>query len=408
MRLGALLRGALAAVAAITIGAPAAAGPLSLAEVAERVRSRGPAATLGAADVRVAAALRAAAPLPPITNPSIEIVVDRGSATKDAAVQSELHVPFEVTGQRGARIEEADANLRWRKAEAQRLVAGALGEAVSAYGELAVATARLRDAEEGERAARDEAGYQRARFQASDATSVDVALADAEHGRWLQARSEAEIAVVRARSRLAVALGEERLEAEPAAENVPALAAATEAALAARVTDAAPIVDAPAQEASFWAAARERLVADRTPPVSVVLLAGRGDLGEARFGGGLAWQLPVTRRAQAEIARAEGERDRALVARGVARRAVSAAARGNAAALAKAREALATHDRVAIPAASALVASARAALAAGKTDLGRVLYARRDLAAARARRLDTLALAWSAYAELAGLLGDLP
>jgi outer membrane protein TolC len=38
----------------------------------------------------------------------------------------------------------------------------------------------------------------------------------------------------------------------------------------------------------------------------------------------------------------------------------------------------------------------------------RVLIARRDLTAARARRLDLVEAAWSAYAELASIRGALP
>lgn len=399
--------------AALVVGAlaprVAVADPLSLADVVERARTRGPAATTSAADVRIATVNRQVAPLSPLLNPTLEVFVDRGQFTKDVQVQSQLYLPFEVSGQRSARIEEAGAFLKWRQGDQRRVVAAALGEAVSAWGDLVVAGARLRDAADGERSAREEVAYYRGRLAANDATSVDVSLADAELGRWLQARSEAEIAVTRARTRLEAALGAVEVEA-PATTSpeVPELRLRTEAALAARAAQVSPFLEAPGLEAQYWGAARERLVTERTPPLSVVLLGGRGDMGEARYGAGLSWQVPVTRRNQVEIARAETERDRAVVTRAVTRQSVETAVRGHFQTLARAREALATHDRVAIPAATAVGESATAAFKAGKTDLARVFLARRDLATARARRLDSLAAAWGAYAGLTQVLGELP
>jgi outer membrane protein TolC len=45
---------------------------------------------------------------------------------------------------------------------------------------------------------------------------------------------------------------------------------------------------------------------------------------------------------------------------------------------------------------------------AGKIDITRALLARRDLAIARARRLDLIEAAWRAYADLVVISGDLP
>jgi outer membrane protein TolC len=44
----------------------------------------------------------------------------------------------------------------------------------------------------------------------------------------------------------------------------------------------------------------------------------------------------------------------------------------------------------------------------GKIEITRVLLARRDLALARARRLDLIEAGWRAYADLTVLAGELP
>jgi cobalt-zinc-cadmium efflux system outer membrane protein len=389
--------------------ASAAAAPLTLPEVVERVKTKGPAALVASADVQVASATRAAAPLPVMLNPTLEVLVDRGKYTKDVQVVAQLYVPLEVSGQRSARIGEADALLKWRQADQRRAIALAVGEAVAAYGEVLVAAQRARDATDGEKIAREEAAYYRGRLEVKDATSVDVALADGEVARWLQARSEAELAVARARTRLEAALGGGVVEAPTGGSaEVPALRFADEATLVAKVAKDSPYLQTPGLEAQYWSASRDRLVADKTPPVSVVLIGGRGDYGEARYGAGFSWAFPVTRRNQVEIARADAEGDRALVTKSVAAQAVETAARGHFRALTLSREALVTHDKIAIPAALAVIDSSLAAVKAGKLDLARVFLARRDLATARARRLDALASAWSAYAGLAQLLGEVP
>jgi cobalt-zinc-cadmium efflux system outer membrane protein len=409
-RRGAALAAALALVALVVPFAPrsAEAAPLSLANVVERARASGPVAQTSRAEVRVASETRAAAPLPPLLNPTLEILVDRGKYTKDVQVVAQLYLPVEMSGQRSARIEEADALVGWRKADQRRALAIAVGEAVAAYGEVLVAEQRVRDATEGEKNARDEAAYYRGRFDARDATSVDVALADGELARWKQARAEAELGVARARTRLEAALGGPFELAGEAQPEVPALRYAEETVMLAKVAKDSPFLEAPGLEARFWSASRERLEADKTPPVSIVLLGGRGDLGEARYGAGVAWAFPVARKNQVEIARADAERDRALVSQSVASRTLETHARGQFRALELARQSLKTHDEVAIPAAKAVVDASVAAVKAGKIDVSRVFLARRDLAAARSRRLDALANAWTAYAGLTQLIGDLP
>jgi cobalt-zinc-cadmium efflux system outer membrane protein len=65
-------------------------------------------------------------------------------------------------------------------------------------------------------------------------------------------------------------------------------------------------------------------------------------------------------------------------------------------------------DAQGLPATESLVESSITAWKAGKGELVQVLIARRDLASARLRRLDTMETAWRAYGDLVGLTGELP
>ena len=47
-------------------------------------------------------------------NPYVDFQVDRGSTTKDVQALAYLYMPVDAFGQRGARIEEADALVRWK------------------------------------------------------------------------------------------------------------------------------------------------------------------------------------------------------------------------------------------------------------------------------------------------------
>jgi cobalt-zinc-cadmium efflux system outer membrane protein len=172
--------------------------------------------------------------------------------------------------------------------------------------------------------------------------------------------------------------------------------------------DRSPAVQAFRSEGRYWTASRERFEADRTPPLVLIATGGRGDYGEARIGGGLGFEFPVFRRNQGEIAHADAEQTRAeRVGRSV-----------HAALLERARGALAAYrgliagidelDRNGIPAAVRAERAVTEAQRVGKVEMIRVLITRRDVAAARARRLDLVEDAWSAYAELASIRGALP
>ena len=143
-------------------------------------------------------------------------------------------------------------------------------------------------------------------------------------------------------------------------------------------------------------------------PINVIVTAGRGDLGEARFGGGLGWTFPVARRNQGDQARSKAERARATIERDVRARVIAATIEGLTAERREVRRALAELASVAEPAALASVEAAAATQRAGKGELLQVLIARRDLALLKARRLDLLQREWTLLSDLVTLTGDLP
>jgi len=383
----------------------------SLKEVIERARTHGPASIMAAADIRIAGASRYAAGLPPMTNPYLEVFVDRGKTTDGfAQVQANLWLPIELSGQRGKRIAEVDSAVKWKQTARLAAQANAVGEAVTAYGELLVAAARKQHAIDGEKIAREEAAYITGRFEAKDATLVDKAQADGEVARWLQMKAEAELAVSLAKARLAIATGDASL-AEPAGSvtvDLPALKFKDGDALAKFLVENSPMLKQHEMEANYFTASKDKWEADKYAPVNFIVTAGRGDNGDLRLGGGLSWTFPVLRRNQGEVAKAEADFDRAKLNYEIVKASVNARARGFFAAYDVARKATNTIDTIAIPAAQAVVDASVASWKAGKTELTRVFLARRDLATARERRLDIAAVGWRAYGDLAGLTGDTP
>jgi outer membrane protein TolC len=65
-------------------------------------------------------------------------------------------------------------------------------------------------------------------------------------------------------------------------------------------------------------------------------------------------------------------------------------------------------DKNGMPALERAVTASVEGYKLGKIEITRVLLARRDLALARARRLDLIEAGWRAYADLTVLSGELP
>ena len=241
-------------------------------------------------ELGVARAQMAGARASALGNPYVDVQVDKGlNMTPVSQLQALAYAyfPFDLGGQRGARITEATT---------------------------------------GEQTARDEAKYFAGRLEAKDTTVYEKSLADAEVARWVQSRGEAQLRLSAGRARFAQVTGS--LDIEAPASNVavvpPRLAGAWDDAFVARVVDKTPVVIRLIAERTYWGSSAERYKSERLPALE---------------------------------------------------RAVYSSVEG---------------------------------FKLGKIELTRVLLARRDLAIARARRLDLIEAGWRAYAELTVLSGDLP
>lgn len=348
-------------------------------------------------------------------NPYTDVQVDRPFSNYEGAgrqVQALTftYFPVDVAGQRGKRIDEAERLIEWRKIGLVDARAIATGDVVAAYGEYVVSSSRVREAESGETTAREEAKYFQGRFDAKDTTLYEKSIAEAEVARWVQSRAEAELRVANSRARFGqlTALPDPDKPPPNASLLPPPLRGPWDDAHVARVVDRAPIVSRLAAERTYWDASIARYEREKIPAVSFEVLAGRGSQGEARFGGGAVITLPVTRKFQGEIARAEAGRTNAARRLELFRGVVNARLRAARDAIQSVTKALEELDKNGIPALERAVEASVDGFRAGKIDLTRAMLARRDLAIARARRLDLLEASWRAYADLVNFTGDLP
>jgi len=404
-------------------GALAFAGSAARAEfptldvAVQRARTQAMVVADAEAELGVAHGQMAGARVSALNNPYIDVQVDRpfsdgvgAGAGKQVQALTFTYFPVDIAGQRGKRVDEAARLVDWKKQGLVDARAIATSGVVGAYGEYVVSGQRVIEASNGEVTARDEAKFFQGRFEAKDTTLYEKSIAEAEVARWVQSKAEAELRVATSRARFAELTGIASPDKPPADIELmpPALRASWDDAHVARVIDKAPIISRLSAEKHYWNASIERYEREKIPPVSFEILAGRGSQGEARFGGGAVITFPVTRRYQGEIVRAEAGRSSAAhrleLFQGIIR-ARLIAARDAIHAIHRAIDEL---DKNGLPALERAVSSSVEGFRAGKIDLTRAMLARRDLAIARARRLDLLEAAWRAYADLVLFTGELP
>jgi cobalt-zinc-cadmium efflux system outer membrane protein len=384
---------------------PARASYLTLNQAVRLARTRAPSALDATGAVSAARASGAGAKVPILHNPSIEVTGETSRVTKDVNLISFLYLPVEVSGQRGARIAEWRRLVEWQAARGANTHADVTGAAVSAYAAVLVGRARLTQAKRAAADAEAEAEAFRSRAKVADVTLYDVSAVESESARYRQLEVAAAASLALAVAHFAELIGETPPEDLAPDEGPPRL---PEGIRVDDWVDRGPAVAALRSEGRYWTASRERFEADRTPPLVLIATGGRGDYGETRVGGGMGFEFPVFRRNQGEIARADAEQARMeRVARSV-RAALRERARGALAAYRGLIAGIDELDRTGIPAAERAEKAVTLAQRVGKVEMIRVLIARRDLAAARARRLDLVEVAWSAYAELASIRGALP
>lgn len=381
-----------------------------ITDVVALAKEHAPSVITARMDVGVADASYAGARLAPVDNPYLEVFVDRGGAgaTRDVAVQANLWLPIEMAGQRSRRIAEVDALVAWQKTRMESTQFVASGEAVRAYGDVLVAAERTRTLTDIVQVASAEANFYEQRLQAGDATLHDERLARVELGRTTILLEESRADLVRAKMRLARATGRNFDEPDPGFVVAAPPPEEVTAGEAIRTAAKSVHVRASENEADFYARAKDRASIEAHVPVNVIVTAGRGDLGEARFGAGLSWTFPILRRNQGEQARAGAERARALAEADVMRRLLGQTLQALQAERIEVRRALKTLESLTEPAARDSVDAAVVLKSAGKVDSLRVLTARRDLAMVRLRRLELLARDWSILGDIVALTGELP
>jgi len=401
-----------AAIVALVPSKARAAWP-TLEDSVTRARTSALSVLEARGQVGVARSAMAGARVSVFSNPYAELQIQHGRADVGefpAQINGFVFLPFDVHGQRGARIEEAEHLATWKSLGLADAQARAVGEVIATYGEVLVAAQRIGDALRAQEDAAREVDYFSQRLAVGDATIFEKSLAEAEAARWAQVLAEANVRAIETRMTLSQLTGLPAIDLPPADLTTmpPPLRTTFGPHTAAQLVETSPLLRALLAESRFWEASKERFSAEKNPPLNFIVNGGYGAVGEPRVGGGLAWTFPVTRRNQGEIARAEAERDRVLSFRDTARNVIEARVRGAYETLAVSVRAVAEQDKTGIPATQRVVDASLAAYKAGKGELLRVFIARRDLATAKARRLDLVSLSWRAYGALAALKGELP
>ncbi len=399
---------ALVALAIVASTTPARAEWPPVGRVLELAKERSLAGKDANAQVAVAQSFQTWARLPWLTNPYVEFQANKGPSTKDIAFYSFMMIPIEINGQRGARIDEADAMLRWRATARDDVKWRTAGDAVAFWGLTTAAAARAEQYAKAEADAKAETDYYAARLAASDSTVLEKSLADAELARYAQLAAEAKIELLATKSQLETVIGVAVDIPPPSSVEPPPLKTPNAEAFAKRVVDGSPALKALTHEATYWDAQSTRVARDANVPLNFIVNFARSDLGEFQFGGGLSWNFPLTIRNQGAVAQANAQRDRADTLHAAFEPLLATRAKSLFDQYQIARTALDAVDANAIPAADRVVDYTQQGYKAGKTEYLHVLQARRDRAFTYARRLDLLGTLWRKYGEMVGLLGELP
>lgn len=381
----------------------------SLSWVVARALERAPEVVAGRGASAVAAATMAGATLSAVANPYLEVFADRRVETSGTALQGNLWIPVEVSGQRGRRIAESEALSAWRGSELAAARGRAMGLAVAAYGASLVDAERLRFLTAVLSTSREEATYYEGRFKQGDATMWDAKLAAVEVARNTVALQEAGADLSRTLAELAALLSVASLPAPTGPLQAPPEKAwMTLRNLSAEAARRAPVVQAHQREATYFDVQRNRQVVESHLPLNVIVSGGRGEFGDMRWGGGLAWTFPTFRRNQGERARASAEQSRALDQRREDEIRTEARLRGLIEERKQVAEAIADLRQYGLPAADAALQAALGVQRAGKGDLLHILAARRDMALLKLGVLSLVRRQWALLADLVALTGEMP
>lgn len=369
-------------------------------------REKAPEVSLAQASLSSSRSLLLNGRMAPLGNPYLEVTAERGdkNVTKDVAINGTLWLPLELSGQRASRGREAEDFVLLHAAMVEQARARAAARLVRAYGLTVVAVERAAVLSELLTSARAQLQLVTERVKNGDAIAPDASLAAVEAARHEVMLAETEAELLRARSELSELLGRNLTEV-PGPSAPPSLQPSGSRAVRA---DETPGARSLAAEARFYASSAERLHKEGQTPLSVGLVAGRGDFGETRLGGGLAYAFPLFRANRPERARARAESSRALAEKSVHQAVAARRLRMLQQEQEQLTWALSVLTTTALPAAELAVGAVQQTYSAGKAEMLAVLLSRRELSTLSLRRLELLVQDWLLVSEYVEITGDLP
>lgn len=342
----------------------------------------------------------------PFLNPMIEVTAERGNreVTKDVAINGILWLPVELSGQRGSRKREATDFVGLHTALVDQARAHAAARLVRAFGYATVAAERWQVLTELLTSSRAEADLMAERVKVGDAVARDASLAAVEAARHEVMLAETQAELVRSQGELSELLGTAELEQVPPTAP-PSL---SQNDFRTVKVDQTPHSQALRAQAKFYTSSAERLSKEGQSALSLGLVAGRGDYGETRLGGGLAYAFPVFRANRPERARAAAESSRALEEKRVQESVVTRRLKLLQLEQEQLTRAIDSLTTSAVPAARYAVSAVQETYAAGKAEMLAVLLSRRELSSLYLRRLELLQQNWLLVSEYVEITGDLP
>lgn len=369
-------------------------------------KEHAPQVAIASASLSSSRAARENARLAALGNPYLEVTADRGTrnVTRDVAVSGALWLPIELSGQGLSRSREAEAYISLHAALLDQARATAAGRVVRAYGATVVALKRSTVLSELLKDARAQAELIAERLKRGDAVRPDASLAAEEAARHEVMMAENRADLARARGELAELVGSETsIVFGPATP--PTLGSDASSRMSMGATQRSRSL---AAEARFYASSAERWRREGQSLLSFGLVAGRGDYGETRLGGGLAYAFPVFRSNRPERARATADSLRALAEKNIHEIVALHRLRVLQEEQDQLASAVSVLTTVALPAAEDAVRAVQETYAAGKTELLSVLLSRRELSTLAPRRLELIERSWLLVADYVAIAGDLP
>jgi outer membrane protein, heavy metal efflux system len=398
-----------AAVLCLFGGLSAAAAELTLEQALARARERAPRllaaqARVQEADGRLVGAQALFAENPVVETSSGRRRRDDGGTGRDTAVG--IHQGFELGGQRGARIEAAQAGVAHAIADQGDALRALLRDVAVAFLRTLHAAERVRLAGRAEDVTAQIAAVAERRYAASDVPILDVNLS-----RVALARARSERLAAEAEEQ--AALGELRvlLDLDPAELLAVRgeLRSRPRLELAALRESASRRADLEARAAELREAEAELRLAqgEAWPDVGLGARYERDDRDDV-VSGELTFTLPVFERGQGARAEARARARRLRLELDTGRRAVDSELRAAFAVYTQREAAVAELEARALPLLDENEALARRSYEAGQIGLADLLLVRRELLDTRSDYLERLLEAGVAAADLQASAGVLP